>query len=64
MREFLSMSGYAGFVWPAWGLAAAVIVGLVVQTLHQLRRRRAELAVFMRHQPRSTPATGAGTPKP
>jgi heme exporter protein D len=26
MREFLAMGGYAAFVWPAFGLSAAVLV--------------------------------------
>ncbi len=30
MSEFLTMGGYAAFVWPAWGLSAAALAGLVV----------------------------------
>lgn len=44
LTEFLEMGGYAVFVWPAFGLAAVVMVGLLVATLRQLRRRRRELA--------------------
>jgi heme exporter protein D len=39
MSEFLSMGGYAAFVWPAWGLSAAALAGLVVFAL--LERRAA-----------------------
>jgi heme exporter protein D len=28
VADWLAMGGYAGFVWPAYGLAAAVLVGL------------------------------------
>ncbi len=44
LTAFLEMGGYAVFVWPAFGLAALVMVGLLVATLRQLRRRRRELA--------------------
>lgn len=39
MSEFLTMGGYAAFVWPAWGLSAAALAGLVVSAL--LERRAA-----------------------
>lgn len=44
LTDFLEMGGYAVFVWPAFGLAAVVMVGLLIATLRQLRRRRRELA--------------------
>ena len=44
LTAFLEMGGYAAFVWPAFGLAAVVMVGLLLATLRQLRRRRRELA--------------------
>jgi heme exporter protein D len=34
---FLAMGGYAGFVWPAYGLALAVLGGLVVQSWRHYR---------------------------
>lgn len=39
MSEFLTMGGYAAFVWPAWGLSAAALASLVVFAL--LERRAA-----------------------
>ena len=39
---FLAMGGYAGFVWPAFGLAAVVMAGLVLVSLRELRAREAE----------------------
>ena len=41
MSEFLTMGGYAAFVWPAWGLSAAALAGLVVFALPE-RRAAAE----------------------
>ena len=43
MAEYFSMSGYAGFVWPAFGLSAIVLVGLFASSLRAMRRTEAEL---------------------
>ncbi len=43
---FLAMGGYAGFVWPAFGLAAVVMAGLVLVSLRELRVREAEVAAL------------------
>jgi heme exporter protein D len=40
LAEFFAMSGYAGFVWPAYGIAALVLVGLLVASMRQLRQAR------------------------
>ncbi len=39
----LDMSPYAAFVWPAWGISALVMGGLVVRAVAASRRWRAEL---------------------
>jgi heme exporter protein D len=44
MREFLHMGGYAFYVWTAYGLAAAVLVGLLVNSLARHRRLVKRLA--------------------
>jgi heme exporter protein CcmD len=44
ISQFLVMGGYAGFIWPALGIAAAVLAGLLVQTLRTLRARESEIA--------------------
>ena len=44
MTEFLAMGGYAAFVWPAYGLAAAVLGGLVIESIAAYRRVRRALA--------------------
>ncbi|MFM9844450.1 MAG: heme exporter protein CcmD [Dongiaceae bacterium] len=38
--EFFAMGGYAGFIWPAYGIAALVLVGVLVVSLLQLRQAR------------------------
>jgi heme exporter protein D len=40
LADFLTMGGYAGFVWPAYGIAALVLVGLLGVSWHQLRQVR------------------------
>ena len=44
IANFLAMGGYAGYVWPAFALAALVMLGMVVATLRTLHRREAALA--------------------
>jgi len=38
LSDFIAMGGHAGFVWPAFGLALAVLLGL---GLHSRSRMRA-----------------------
>lgn len=52
MAEFLSMGGYAAFVWPAYGITALVMAGLLVATLRGLRRREALLRALEGSRPR------------
>ncbi len=41
--EFLDMGGYAVFVWPAFGIAAIIMIGLAVQSWIALKNERAML---------------------
>jgi len=43
-NSILSMTEHSAYVWPSYGLAAFVLVGLVVLSLHALKQRRVELA--------------------
>ena len=43
MSEFFHMGGYALYVWPSFGLTAAVLTGLLVASLRVLRAREAAL---------------------
>ena len=46
LGEFLHMGGYAAYVWPAYGAAAAVLAGLLAETVLRLRRARRRLAAL------------------
>ena len=43
VSEFLRMGGYAPFVWPAYAVTAAVMLGLLVQSLVSYRASKREL---------------------
>ncbi|MBF0169188.1 MAG: heme exporter protein CcmD [Alphaproteobacteria bacterium] len=42
MGDFFSMGGYAGYVWPVYGLAFVVMLGLFVDSRMRLKRAEAE----------------------
>lgn len=44
VTAFFQMGGYAAFVWPSLGLTGAVMAGLLIATLRQLRARQRRLA--------------------
>jgi heme exporter protein D len=46
MNDYLAMGGYAAFVWPAYGLSAIVMIGLVVTAWRTLRARERDLATL------------------
>jgi heme exporter protein D len=46
MLDFLSMGGYAAYVWPALALTAVVLIGLLVASLRTLRARERQLALL------------------
>jgi heme exporter protein D len=48
VSEFFAMGGYAAYVWPAFGFAALVLVGLLAQSWHAARRREAEFEQLKR----------------
>ena len=41
--SFFEMGGYAAYVWPAFGAAAAVMIALLVLSLRDMRAREAAL---------------------
>jgi heme exporter protein CcmD len=47
--QWAAMGGYAAFVWGAYGVAAAILGGISVQSW---RRYRASIRAFDRLQPR------------
>jgi heme exporter protein D len=52
IQTFFAMGGYAVFVWPAYALAAIVLVGLLAVSLRQLRKAESELATLGLQRPR------------
>ena len=50
-QTFLAMGGYGGFVWPAFVLTAAVLVGLLVTTLRRLRALEGDLQRLQASEP-------------
>lgn len=57
MSDFLYMGGYAVYVWTAYGLAAAVLIGMLA---HSLLWHRRLLKDLRRRSARSRIATAAG----
>ena len=47
LAEFFHMGGYALYVWPSFGLTAAVLAGLLAVSLRGLRAREATLAALL-----------------
>ncbi len=37
MAEFLSMGGYAAYVWPSYGLTAVIMLVLLIASLRSLK---------------------------
>ncbi|MHA1107495.1 MAG: heme exporter protein CcmD [Alphaproteobacteria bacterium] len=55
MAEFLSMGGHAAFIWPAYGVAATVLIALVFTSLRMARAAEAEVHTLEESAP---PRTG------
>ena len=58
VSEFLSMGGYAQFVWPAFGVAAVVMIALLVQSRRALRDSESTLQA-LQDERRERAAPGA-----
>ena len=43
LDTFLAMGGYARFVWPAYGVAAVVLIAMTAHTIINHRRTKREL---------------------
>ncbi len=44
LREFIAMGGYAGFVWPAFGVVAVVLIGLLAVSVRGMKSKEMALA--------------------
>ena len=40
LADFFAMGGHAGFIWPAYGIAAVVLIGVLAVSWQQLRSAR------------------------
>ena len=56
MMEFLDMGGYAGYVWPAYGLALFILIINIVIPRRRERQLRAQIAHRIRREARSKPS--------
>jgi len=46
LMDFLSMGGYGGYIWPAYLIAAAVLIALLIASLRSVRGQEARLAAL------------------
>ncbi len=44
MSEFFAMGGYAGYIWPAYGISALVLIGLTLESIAAYRRASRDVA--------------------
>jgi heme exporter protein D len=56
--DFFAMGGYGAYVWSAFGFAAVVLIGLLMQSWRAFRQREVELEQ-LRQVVRPTKAGGA-----
>lgn len=54
MSQFFEMGGYAAFVWPAYAITAAVLVGLLIVTIRRLAQNRRRVAELEAENPRAS----------
>lgn len=52
LTEFLAMGGYWPFVWSAYGIAAAGLIGVLLASVNMLRRNERTLATLETARPR------------
>jgi heme exporter protein D len=57
MSSLLAMGKYAVYIWPAYGIAAAVLIGLAWSSLRALRARERENDALEAARPRRRPRT-------
>ncbi len=52
MSSFFAMGGYAAYVWPAYGVAAVVLIGVWIASVRGLRARQSEIEAVEAERPR------------
>ena len=58
--SFFEMGGYAAYVWPAFGAAAAIMVALLVLSIRTMRAREEALRTLEASARRRRAAEGDG----
>jgi len=48
MTDFLAMGGHGGYIWPAFGITALILIGLLVASWRRVRQRETQLAELQR----------------
>ena len=48
--DFFAMGGYARFIWPVWGIAVVLMVGLFIRTYKTSKAAEAQLASLQEDQ--------------
>lgn len=61
LPALLQMGGYAGFVWPAYGVALVVMVGVLMASVRAARANETELERLQRARPGRARRRPAGT---
>jgi heme exporter protein D len=46
LTSYFAMGGYGGFIWPAYALTAAILIGLLIASRRTLTARESELAAI------------------
>ncbi len=65
IQSFFAMGGYGAYVWPAYGLTAAVMITFLITTLRGLRSRQKALeALEAKVAPRRRRSRGASDGEP
>jgi heme exporter protein D len=61
MSEFFAMGGYAAFIWPAYGVTAVLLCGLLALSLKSMRQREALVESLRSHRGRRQAEETAAT---
>ena len=50
LTNFMSMSGYGHFIWPAFGISAILLAGILIHSQRFLRHTEKELHTQKSHE--------------
>jgi heme exporter protein D len=60
LSDYLTMGGYAAFVWPAYGVAALVLIAFTIDSWRRVKRAETALRRLEATQPQASAKTGTG----